>query len=95
ARHLALVVDGTRVLWALAADGASWEAVTADDSLLAAAIKGYVRHDIYVQQISKDFGDVLAERYGPGLEELVVPRRTVEAQPRATTTKSPRGKRSA
>ncbi|MGH3234659.1 MAG: TrmB family transcriptional regulator [Streptosporangiaceae bacterium] len=71
ARHLAVVADGTRVLWALAADGASWEAVHADDGLLAAAVKGYIRHDMYVQQIAADFGPLLAERYGPGLAALV------------------------
>src|SRR5216683_2917736 len=73
ARHLALVVDGTQVLWALAADGTAWDALRADDHLLAAAVKGYVRHDMYVQQIAKDFGSILAERYGPGLEGLVTP----------------------
>jgi sugar-specific transcriptional regulator TrmB len=73
ARHLALVVDGTQVLWALAADGTAWDALRADDHLLAAAVKGYVRHDMYVQQIAKDFGSILTERYGPGLEGLVTP----------------------
>jgi sugar-specific transcriptional regulator TrmB len=73
ARHLALVVDGTQVLWALATDGTAWDALHADDHLLAAAVKGYVRHDMYVQQIAKDFGSILTERYGPGLEGLVTP----------------------
>ncbi len=74
ARHLAVVADSTQVLWALAPDGGKWDAVTADDALLAAAIKGYVRHDMYVQQIVTEFGHDLAERYGPGLEQLVMPR---------------------
>lgn len=74
ARHLAIVADSTQVLWALAPDGGKWDAVTADDALLAAAIKGYVRHDMYVQQIVTEFGYDLAERYGPGLEQLVMPR---------------------
>ncbi|MBV9380669.1 MAG: hypothetical protein JO242_08370, partial [Streptosporangiaceae bacterium] len=73
ARHLAVVADGTRVLWALAADGTNWDAATADDALIAAAVKGYVRHDMYVQRIAGDFGPVLAERYGPGLAGLVRP----------------------
>jgi hypothetical protein len=34
-------------------------------------VKGYIRHDMYVQQITEDFGPVLEERYGPGLGALV------------------------
>jgi sugar-specific transcriptional regulator TrmB len=91
ARHLAVVTDSTQVLWALAPDGGRWDAITADDALLAAAIKGYVRHDIYVQQIAKEFGSELAARYGPGLEELVVPQRrapAVDAPKRVTRRRS-------
>ena len=71
ARHLAVVADGTQVLWALAPDGTGWDAAHADDALLAAAVKGYIRHDMYVQQIAADFGPQLAQRYGPGLSALV------------------------
>jgi sugar-specific transcriptional regulator TrmB len=92
ARHLAIVADGSKVLWSLAADGRAWESVSADDALLAAAIKGYIRHDIYVQQIARDFGDVLAERYGPGLEDLVVPQRPESP---GTAAKPSRRRRSA
>lgn len=72
ARHLGVVVDSTRVLWALASDGTEWDAVETDDALIAAAVKGYIRHDIYVQRIAADFESPLGERYGPGLERLVV-----------------------
>ena len=72
ARHLAVVADSTKVLWALAPDGGEWSAISADDALVAAAIKGYVRHDLYVQQIVAAFGPELSERFGPGLEQLVV-----------------------
>jgi sugar-specific transcriptional regulator TrmB len=92
ARHLAIVADGSKVLWSLAADGTDWESVSADDALLAAAVKGYIRHDIYVQQIAQDFGDVLSERYGPGLEQLVVPR---ERQARDTAPKRSRRRQTA
>jgi sugar-specific transcriptional regulator TrmB len=92
ARHLAIVADGSKLLWSLAADGHAWESVSTDDALLAAAIKGYIRHDIYVQQIARDFGDVLTERYGPGLEELVVPQR---AETRGTAAKRARRRQSA
>lgn len=70
ARHLAVVADSTRVLWALAPEGRDWQAIYADDGLLAAAVKGYIRHDMYVQQISQDLGKQLEARYGPGLERL-------------------------
>jgi len=73
ARHLALVADSHETLWALAPDGGHWDAVAAaDDPLLAALVKGYVRHDLYVQRIFADFGDVLRARYGPSVEELTL-----------------------
>ncbi len=73
ARHVAVVSDSTKVLWGLAPDGGEWNAITGDDALMAAAIKGYVRHDLYVQQIVAEFAPELSERFGPGLEQLVVP----------------------
>jgi HTH-type transcriptional regulator, sugar sensing transcriptional regulator len=73
ARHLAIVADSTHTLWALARDGGEWSSMAGDDDLLSSAIKGYVRHDIYVQQIVQDFGQQLDERYGPGLGKLVLP----------------------
>jgi sugar-specific transcriptional regulator TrmB len=73
ARHLALVADSSEALWALAPDGTSWDAMAASDPLLAALVKGYIRHDGYVQEIYAEFRDVLRERYGPGLAKLVVP----------------------
>ena len=30
-----------------------------------------IRHDLYVQQIWNEFHDVLAERWGPGMQQLV------------------------
>ncbi|MEU3982330.1 helix-turn-helix domain-containing protein [Streptomyces sp. NPDC026672] len=73
ARHLALVVDNRDTLWALAADGDDWSAAAAANPLLTALVKGYIRHDLYVQQIYGDFGDELRARYGPGLQGLVRP----------------------
>jgi HTH-type transcriptional regulator, sugar sensing transcriptional regulator len=73
ARHLALVADSHQTLWALAPDGDRWDAVAAADPLLAALVKGYVRHDLYVQRIFADFGEALRARYGPSMEELTVP----------------------
>jgi sugar-specific transcriptional regulator TrmB len=73
ARHLAVVADSVHALWALATDGRQWESMAGEDALLAAAVKGYVRHDLYVQQIFADFGAEMVARYGPALESLVVP----------------------
>lgn len=93
ARHLAVITDSTKVLWALAPDGGEWSAISADDALLAAAIKGYVRHDIYVQQIAMEFSGELAARYGPGLEELVLPQGSPSAANSANGTAKKTAKR--
>lgn len=92
ARHLALVADSREALWALAQDGVSWDALTAGDPLLAALVKGYIRHDGYVQEIYAEFRDVLRERYGPGLAKLVVPTPAGAAEP-AARRRRPAGKR--
>jgi sugar-specific transcriptional regulator TrmB len=93
ARHLAVVADGSHVLWALAAGGTDWDAVRCDDSLVAAAVKGYIRHDMYVQQIATDFGSLLEDRYGPGLGALV--RQPGPGGGATTGAKTPRRRRSA
>ena len=101
ARHLAVVADSIHALWALAADGSQWESMAGDDALLAAAVKGYVRHDLYVQQIFADFGAELIDRYGPALESLVVPPITDDPGAAASTSaqkpaaRRPRKQRSA
>jgi len=71
ARHVAVVADREDVMWALAEDGVSWQSLAARDQMLAALAKGYIRHDIYVQQIWNDFHEVLEQRYGPGMQQLV------------------------
>ncbi|MFE7445200.1 TrmB family transcriptional regulator [Streptomyces chartreusis] len=71
ARHLALVADTDEALWALAPAGQDWQGIYAKDALLAAVVKGYVRHDLYVQQIFGDLGEELEARYGPGMEGLI------------------------
>jgi sugar-specific transcriptional regulator TrmB len=70
ARHVAVVADSIDVLWAVAEDGVNWQSVAAPDQLLAALAKGYIRHDIYVQQIWNEFHDVLTERWGPGMQQM-------------------------
>ena len=70
ARHVAIVADSRETLFALAPDGHAWSAVRTDSPLIIAAVKGYVRHDIDVQQIFGDFPAELTEAYGPGLQQL-------------------------
>jgi HTH-type transcriptional regulator, sugar sensing transcriptional regulator len=71
ARHLAVVADSVDVTWAVAEDGFAWQSLVGQDSLLAALAKGYIRHDIYVQEIWNEFHDALQDRYGPGMQQLV------------------------
>lgn len=73
ARHLAVVVDNHDVLWALAPGGDDWDAAMTTDPLFAGLVKGYIRHDLYVQQMYADDPDGLTARYGPGLQQLVRP----------------------
>jgi HTH-type transcriptional regulator, sugar sensing transcriptional regulator len=71
ARHLAVVADSTEVIWAVADDGVNWQSIVGSDQLLASLAKGYIRHDVYVQEIWNEFHDVLQDRYGPGMQQLV------------------------
>jgi len=73
ARHLALVADNATALWALAPAGQDWNSLSGDDPMLISVVKGYIRHDAYVQQIYGDFRIELEEKYGPGLEGLITP----------------------
>lgn len=69
-RHLAVVVDSSWSLWALARDGARWEGLSVDSALLAGLIKSYIRHDLFVQRMYADAPALFEERYGPGLLRL-------------------------
>jgi sugar-specific transcriptional regulator TrmB len=70
-RHLAVTCDTAAALWALAPEGDKWEAVwSADDPLLTALVKGFVRHDIFTQRMFRDFSTEMVARYGSGLEGL-------------------------
>jgi HTH-type transcriptional regulator, sugar sensing transcriptional regulator len=82
ARHLAVVADGHDVLWALAPAGDDWQAATTADPLFVALVKGYVRHDLYVQQMYADLPGELTARYGPGLQQLVRPAEEVQVEQR-------------
>jgi sugar-specific transcriptional regulator TrmB len=71
AQHLALCVDSTRSVWAVAKDGRSWVGSAGDFPPLAWLIKAYIRHDIYLQRVFADMPDELHARYGPSLSGLV------------------------
>jgi HTH-type transcriptional regulator, sugar sensing transcriptional regulator len=70
ARHLALIADSASTVWALANDGRTWAAIETGNQLVIAALKGFIRHDIDMQQVYDDLGPDLVARYGPGLEAL-------------------------
>lgn len=70
ARHLALVADSRETVFGLAADGAAWAGVRTASRPIIAAVKGYIRHDIDLQQVYRDFGPALVSAYGPGLQRL-------------------------
>lgn len=69
-RHVALVADSRCTLFGLAPDGHSWSGVETESLPLIAAVKGYIRHDIDLQQIFADFSEELLQAYGPGLQQL-------------------------
>jgi sugar-specific transcriptional regulator TrmB len=81
ARHLAVVADSTDALWALAPNGSDWDAAVAADPLFTALVKGFIRHDLDVQQIYADFPEELRARYGPGLQQLRQPAQPASAPP--------------
>jgi hypothetical protein len=83
------------VVWAVAEDGADWQSVAGHDQLLAALAKGYIRHDIWLQQIWSEFHDVLAERWGPGMQELVGELSARPARPARPARAGPGGRTAA
>jgi sugar-specific transcriptional regulator TrmB len=70
ARHIALVVDSRYTVNALAADGTTWAGVRTQSEPIIAAVKGFIIHDLDLQQVFADFGPALVEAYGPGLQRL-------------------------
>ncbi len=70
ARHVAMVTDSRETVFGLAADGRAWSGIHTANAAIIAAVKGYIRHDIDMQQVFSDFGAQLVAAYGPGLQEL-------------------------
>jgi len=80
ARHLAVTADRESSLWALAANGNGWEAIWADDDgLLTALVKGFIRHDLFVQRVFEELEPEIIGRFGRGLEGLFTSRNPGEA----------------
>jgi sugar-specific transcriptional regulator TrmB len=69
-RHIALVADSKETIFGLAADGRVWSGIRTGSEPIIAAVKGYIRHDIDMQQVFDDFGAELTKAYGPGLHRL-------------------------
>lgn len=70
ARHIALVSDSVITINAVAVDGDEWQGIRTASEPIIAAVKGYIRHDIDIQQVFADFGAELLKAYGPGLQTL-------------------------
>ena len=87
ARHVALVADSRDTVFGLAADGRAWSGIHTSNAAIIAAVKGYIRHDIDMQQVFTDFGAELVAAYGPGLQGLESYR---AEQPRRVTARSRR-----
>jgi hypothetical protein len=82
-QHLAVVADSRQAVWAVARDGKAWRGVRTDDPLLAAVVKGYIRHDVFVQRIYAELPGELDARFGPGLLQLADLSSTERADPTA------------
>ncbi len=70
ARHVALVADSRQTVYGIAPDGKDWHGIVTSSIPIIAAIKSFIRHDIDMQQVYADFGPMLVEAYGPGLQGL-------------------------
>ena len=89
ARHVAMVADSRDTVFGLAADGQAWSGIHTANAAIIAAVKGYIRHDIDMQQVFSDFGAELVAAYGVGLQGLEgyraeQPRPHVRAETRRT-----------
>jgi len=72
-RHLAMVCDGHDSLWAMSVDNGEWSALTSRDRRMVGLVRGFIRHDIYVQKTHAHFGPEMEAIFGPGLELLADP----------------------
>jgi HTH-type transcriptional regulator, sugar sensing transcriptional regulator len=84
-RHLAVSIDASAGLWAIAPNGGDWTALSTDgDDVLPSLVRGFIRHDMFVQIMYADLGPLLEDRYGPGLQGLYAnPPAALEQAPEA------------
>lgn len=81
-RHVALVADSRQTVYGVAPDGKAWHGIATSSLPIIAAVKGFIRHDIDMQQVYADFGPQLIDLYGPGLQGLEGYRRQDPVQDR-------------
>lgn len=70
AGELSIVIDQSKAI-VLQSLNSSPHAVVSSHQITISTIRNYIRHDIYVNRILHDFEEVIKERYGPELENLI------------------------
>lgn len=68
--ELSCVLDEQRVFILHSTAKRSHSIISSHTALSQTAIN-YIRHDIYINRVGKDFGEELIQRYGPELEKLL------------------------
>jgi len=69
-RHLALVCDGKDAIWGQFSPERQWTALASHDQRMVSLVRGFIRHDIYVNKTYEQFGPDMESVFGPGLELL-------------------------
>ncbi len=69
-RHLALVCDGADSLWGLYSPEEAWSGLVSQDRRMVSLVRGFIRHDIYVQKTYEQFGPEMEGVFGSGMELL-------------------------
>ena len=67
-RHFALVSDGHRSVWGQYSPDDNWSGLISQDRRMVSLVRGFIRHDIYVQKTYEQFGEEMEGVFGPGLE---------------------------
>jgi sugar-specific transcriptional regulator TrmB len=70
AGELNLVIDSNKTIILESLPDSKYAVVSSHQSLVKSTMN-YIRHDIYLNQVIGDFGDLLKGKYGGNLEELI------------------------